>query len=52
MQEILDQQLAEEAAEAEGEGTMSTITNPRKSAKYVIVLFVLDDSVQLFQDCY
>ncbi|XP_020090381.1 exocyst complex component SEC6 isoform X2 [Ananas comosus] len=33
MQEILDQQLAEEAAEAEGEGTMSTITNPRKSAK-------------------
>jgi len=33
MQEILDQQLAEEAAEAEGGGAMATVTNPRRSAK-------------------
>ncbi|KAK1305059.1 hypothetical protein QJS10_CPB11g00117 [Acorus calamus] len=33
MQETLDQQLAEEAAEAEGGGTMTSITNPHRSAK-------------------
>ncbi|KAL2467974.1 Exocyst complex component SEC6 [Forsythia ovata] len=33
MQEILDQQLAEEAAEAEGGGAMASIANPRRSAK-------------------
>lgn len=33
MQEILDQQLAEEAAEAEGGGAIAQITNPRRSAK-------------------
>ncbi|KAK3230313.1 hypothetical protein Dsin_002194 [Dipteronia sinensis] len=33
MQEILDQQLAEEAAEAEGEGVMAAIANPRRTAK-------------------
>ncbi|KAM0978360.1 hypothetical protein ACFX13_014603 [Malus domestica] len=34
MQEILDQQLAEEAAEAEGGGAMATIAaNPRRTAK-------------------
>lgn len=33
MQEILDQQLAEEAAEAEGGGAMATVINPRRSAK-------------------
>ncbi|CAK9173976.1 unnamed protein product [Ilex paraguariensis] len=33
MQEILDQQLAEEAAEAEGSGAMASITNPRRTAK-------------------
>uniref|UniRef100_A0A1D1YTS5 Exocyst complex component 3 n=2 Tax=Anthurium amnicola TaxID=1678845 RepID=A0A1D1YTS5_9ARAE len=33
MQEILDQQLAEEAAEAEGGGSMASITNPRRSNK-------------------
>jgi hypothetical protein len=33
MQETLDQQFAEEAAEAEGGGAMATITNPRRSAK-------------------
>ncbi|KAH9692246.1 exocyst complex component SEC6 [Citrus sinensis] len=33
MQEILDQQLAEEAAEAEGGGVMAAISNPRRSAK-------------------
>ncbi|KAJ6840259.1 exocyst complex component SEC6 isoform X1 [Iris pallida] len=33
MQEILDQQLAEEAAEAEGGGVMASVTNPRRSAK-------------------
>ncbi|AQK74947.1 Exocyst complex component SEC6 [Zea mays] len=33
MQEILDQQVAEEAAEAEGAGAMATITNQRRTAK-------------------
>ncbi|GAB2297284.1 SNARE-binding exocyst subunit S6 [Dionaea muscipula] len=33
MQEILDQQLAEEAAEAEGDGAMAAIGNPRRTAK-------------------
>ncbi|CAL9161398.1 unnamed protein product [Musa hybrid cultivar] len=33
MQEIIDQQLAEEAAEAEGVDTMASITNPLRSAK-------------------
>ncbi|XP_074567206.1 exocyst complex component SEC6 [Curcuma longa] len=33
MQEILDQQLAEEAAEAEGVDAMASIANPRRSAK-------------------
>uniref|UniRef100_A0A804PNB3 Exocyst complex component Sec6 n=1 Tax=Zea mays TaxID=4577 RepID=A0A804PNB3_MAIZE len=32
MQEILDQQVAEEAAEAEGAGAMATITNQRRTA--------------------
>jgi exocyst complex component 3 len=34
MQEILDQQVAEEAAEAEGAGAMATIANQRRTAKY------------------
>ncbi|OEL17310.1 Exocyst complex component SEC6 [Dichanthelium oligosanthes] len=34
MQEIIDQQVAEEAAEAEGAGAMATITNQRRTAKY------------------
>ncbi|CAN1164101.1 Exocyst complex component SEC6 [Linum perenne] len=33
MQEILDQQVAEEAAEAEGADAVTTITNPRGSTK-------------------
>ncbi|KAL8523571.1 hypothetical protein ACS0TY_013517 [Phlomoides rotata] len=33
MQEILDQQVATEAAEAEGDGEMESITNPRKNHK-------------------
>ncbi|KAJ8755548.1 hypothetical protein K2173_022127 [Erythroxylum novogranatense] len=33
MQEILDHQLAEEAAEAEGDGAMAAIANARRSAK-------------------
>ncbi|RAL46998.1 hypothetical protein DM860_017039 [Cuscuta australis] len=33
MQEILDQQLAEEAAEAEGGGAMSPMANPRRNTK-------------------
>lgn len=33
MQEILDQQLAEEAAEAEGGGAIESITNPRRDKK-------------------
>lgn len=33
MQEILDQQLAEEAAEAEGGGAMASIANPHRSSK-------------------
>ncbi|KAF3523643.1 hypothetical protein F2Q69_00051428 [Brassica cretica] len=36
MQEILDQQLAEEAAEAEGEGVMASVANPRRPGKYEI----------------
>ncbi|XP_059452884.1 exocyst complex component SEC6 isoform X2 [Corylus avellana] len=36
MQEILDQQLAEEAAEAEGGGAMASIANPRRTAKSLI----------------
>lgn len=35
MQEILDLQVAEEAAEAEGDEAMASITNPRRNAKYV-----------------
>ena len=35
MQEIIDQQVAEEAAEAEGAGAMATITNQRRTAKYI-----------------
>lgn len=34
MQEILDQQVAEEAAEAEGDDAISAISNPRRNAKY------------------
>ena len=37
MQEILDQQVAEEAAEAEGDGAMASAANPRTSAVYVII---------------
>ncbi|PPS09420.1 hypothetical protein GOBAR_AA11226 [Gossypium barbadense] len=33
MQEILDQQLAEEAAEAEGDEAMAAIANPRRAGK-------------------
>ncbi|XP_073284751.1 exocyst complex component SEC6 [Primulina huaijiensis] len=33
MQEILDQQLAEEAAEAEGGGAMASVANPHRSSK-------------------
>ncbi|KAL8144330.1 hypothetical protein V2J09_017362 [Rumex salicifolius] len=33
MQEILDQQVAEEAAEAEGDDAISAIANPRRNAK-------------------
>ncbi|RLN08636.1 exocyst complex component SEC6 isoform X2 [Panicum miliaceum] len=33
MQEIIDQQVAEEAAEAEGAGAIATITNQRRTAK-------------------
>ncbi|XP_039010663.1 exocyst complex component SEC6 [Hibiscus syriacus] len=33
MQEILDQQLAEEAAEAEGDDAMAAIANPRRTGK-------------------
>jgi exocyst complex component 3 len=34
MQEIIDQQVAEEAAEAEGAGAMAAITNQRRTTKY------------------
>lgn len=33
MQEILDQQLAEEAAEAEGGGSIASVSNPRRTTK-------------------
>lgn len=47
MQEVLDQQLAEEAAEAEGGGAMATVVNPRRTSKYLLKLisylsFLLD----------
>ena len=35
MQETLDQQLATEAAEAEGDGALESIANPRRNAKYL-----------------
>ena len=35
MQEILDEQIAEEAAEAEGGGAMASVANPRRAGKYV-----------------
>jgi exocyst complex component 3 len=38
MQEIIDQQVAEEAAEAEGAGAMAAITNQRRTTKYCISL--------------
>ncbi|KAM0892321.1 hypothetical protein ACQ4PT_025820 [Festuca glaucescens] len=38
MQEIIDQQVAEEAAEAEGAGAMAAITNQRRTTKYSISL--------------
>lgn len=33
MQEIIDQQVAEESAEAEGVGAMSSVANPRRIVK-------------------
>ena len=33
MQEIIDQQIAEEAAEAEGGGAMASVANPRRTTK-------------------
>lgn len=35
MQETLDQELATEAAEAEGDGALESIANPRRNAKYL-----------------
>lgn len=40
MQEILDEQVAEEAAEAEGDGAMASVTNPRRSAMYVVIFSI------------
>lgn len=41
MQEILDQQVAEEAAEAEGDDVaVAPVANPRRSAMYVIVIWI------------
>lgn len=34
MQEILDQQLAEEAVEAEGDGAMASLATTRGASKY------------------
>ena len=33
MQEILDQQVAEEVAEVEGVGAMASVSNPHRTAK-------------------
>lgn len=41
MQEILDEQVAEEAAEAEGGGAMASVANPRRAGKYVINFYNL-----------
>lgn len=38
MQEILDEQVAEEAAEAEGGGAMASVANLRRAGKYVFWL--------------
>jgi exocyst complex component 3 len=38
MQEILDQQVAEEVAEAEGDGALASATNTHRSGMYVIVV--------------
>lgn len=40
MQEILDQQIAEEAAEAEGDAEIAPVANPRKSGMYVIIFLI------------
>ena len=39
MQEVLDEQLAEEAAEAEGGGAMAMVANPQRIAKYLPYYF-------------
>lgn len=58
MQEILDQQVAEEAAEAEGAGAMATITNQRRTAKYtspfpcqIKFLFFQYDTFHALEEC-
>lgn len=38
MQEVHDQQVAEEAAEAEGDGAVAAAPNPRRTTVYVIVI--------------
>ena len=48
MQEIIDQQVAEEAAEAEGAGAIATITNQRRTAKYTFS-FSSSDKFLFFQ---
>ncbi|XP_071923488.1 exocyst complex component SEC6-like isoform X1 [Coffea arabica] len=47
MQEILDQQLAEEAAEAEGGGAMASIANPRRTAKYLLNSFTMKSTTTM-----
>lgn len=40
MQEILDQQVAEDLAEAEGDGALASTANPHRSAMYVIIVWI------------
>lgn len=52
MQEILDEQVAEEAAEAEGGGAMASVANPRRAGKYVINFYNLHIFNLIFNQGY
>ena len=47
MQEILDEQIAEEAAEAKGEDAMASIGVARRNAKWEYVNWILHTNISL-----